>query len=149
MDSLPEGGEIQAGAGDAVARTCRGCGTDLDLAARLGGEHAPSGKRSGAIQPGHGGGRALLVYRQGRVTAVEDQPFQFHPDPTRWPGLEADPVHLLFRVALGQRFRVVLAAAAHPGGCSVDARLTCRVGCPPPGRPAGPPQKWVVTLRDR
>src|SRR6266566_2349229 len=149
MDGLPDGGEIQAGAGDAVARTCRGCGTDLDLAARLGGEHAPAGKGTGGAQPGHGGGGALLVYRQGRVAAVEDQPLQFHPDPPRWPGLEADPVHMRFRVALGQRFLAVLAVLAHPGGRPVDARLAGPAGCPRPGRPAGPAQKWVVTLRDR
>src|SRR5262249_56212396 len=52
MDGLAEGGEIQAGVGDAFAQTCRGCGTDLDLAARLGGERAPAGKRAGGAQPG-------------------------------------------------------------------------------------------------
>src|SRR5205823_12305485 len=113
LDGLPESGEILARNGDAADRTCRGCGTDLDLAARLGGERALAGKRPGGTQPGHGGGRALLVYRQGRVTAVEDQPLQFHPDPPRWPRLEADTVHLRFRVALGQRFRNVLAVLAH------------------------------------
>ena len=43
LDGLPECGEIQAGDGDAVAQTGRRGGTELDLAARLGGEHAPAG----------------------------------------------------------------------------------------------------------
>jgi hypothetical protein len=101
MDGLPEGGEIQAGSFDALAQTGRGCGTELDLAARLGGEHAPAGERPGAAERGDGGGRALLVDRQSGVAAVADQPLQFHPDPRGWPGLEADAVDLRFRVPFG------------------------------------------------
>src|SRR5215468_7931782 len=111
MDGLPECGEIQARDGDAVAQTGRGCGTELDLAARLGGERAPAGKHPRGAQPGHGGGRAALLYRKCGVAAVADQPLQFHPEPPGWSGLEADAVHLRFRVPLGQRCRAVLALA--------------------------------------
>jgi hypothetical protein len=122
MRGLPKGGEIKAGSRDAVTQIGRGCGTDFDLAARLGGEHTPARERPWAAQRGHGGGQSLLVHRQRGVTAIADQPFQFHPDPPGWPGLEADPVYLRFRVAFGQRFGF---------------------------RPTGPVKKWVVTLRRR
>ena len=56
-------------------------------------------------QPGEGGGHSLLIDTDTGVTAIADQPFQFDPDLTGWAGLEADPVNVLFGVALGQRLR--------------------------------------------
>ena len=56
-------------------------------------------------QPGEGGGHSLLIDADTGVAAIADQPFQFDPDLMGWAGLEADPVYVLFGVALGQRLR--------------------------------------------
>jgi hypothetical protein len=102
---LTEGGQIAAGDVHAGAEAFRWRGTDLHLPAGLCGEAAAARERARRVQPGEGGGHSLLVHAETGVTAIADQPFQFDPDLVRRPGLEADPVDVLFGVALGQRLR--------------------------------------------
>ena len=125
---------------NAVTQTGRGCGTELHLAARLVGEHALAGERPGCPA---GSPRWPLAcgLRKSGIAAVTDEPLQFHPDPPGWPGFEADPVCLRFRVALGKRFRL----ASFPGILQPQpAQMTCHGD---QVRWAG--KMWVITLRNR
>jgi hypothetical protein len=102
---LTEGGEIVAGGVHAGGEALRWRGTDLYLPAGLCGKTAATRERVRRAQPGEGGGHSLLIDADTGVAAIADQPFQFDPDPVGWTGLKADPVDVLFGVALGQRLR--------------------------------------------
>ena len=89
--------------------------------------------------------RATAVAARCRSTARpghgrRNQPFNSTPTRPGRPVLKQIPCTCSSASLSVSEFRVVLAAAAHPGGCSVDARLTCRLGCPPPQQAAGPPR---------
>src|SRR3984885_11591677 len=103
-DGLANGRKVAAGRRHAAAQAGGGRGTQLDLAAGLGGEPAPARERPGLVQAGEDGGHSPLVHRESGVTAVTDQPFQLYPDPSRRAGLEGDPVRLRLRVVFRKRW---------------------------------------------
>ncbi len=97
--------EVMGGVRHAGGEGFGGQRAELQLTAGLEGERRS--QRQGA---GPGGGRSHPGRRHGteRIVQVVQEPFEFDPDPARWPGLEADAVHEILGLGLRDGSRGVL-----------------------------------------